>query len=409
VEEPAGSHGCRLRSGRPWGPGSCTLEFPQFAVFVNGNCSAAYIFVSPARAISVGDEFAREFPGWLNGKSLIAHSETAGVAAPAVSDLTGERTQPVKLRSTISRRRKRRPTFPLWRLRDLHLETFRLLVRGHLRSEATLGQHVQCWGYVIRHFGARFNVRRLTYARAKRFIKVGLETCDPKTVKMRFGTLRAGLRIAEMEGRLTVPRLPTVPFRYRADLRFIETFRDYQRIFDELPLHRAEYFALGIWTGQHASDIERMRWTDLDPFANPPWVVMRNTKNRQDPIRVPCPAELARVFREKYLREKPSSSARLVLPWPSRGNTLPRVCRRLGLVPLSLLSCRHTFASWLVRRKGITPAAQRLMGHRSTAMLSRVYAHAMPLQFAEAIDELDSIRSERPRRFTVPPMKAGAR
>lgn len=287
-------------------------------------------------------------------------------------------------------------------LRDLHLAQFRQLVSGGLRSPATLAQHEQCWLYVLRHFGGRYNVRRLTYAAAKRFVAAGLEHCGAKTMKMRLGTLRAGLRVAEFEGRLTVPRLPTVPYRYTPDTRFISSYSDYLRIFEELPPHRAEYFALGVWTGQHASDIERMRWSDLNPLADPPWIILRNTKNRRRPIRVPCPIELVRIFGDKLRREKPSPLARLVLPWPSRGNTLPRVCRRLGFDPLSLLSCRHTFASWLVR-KGITPAAQRLMGHKSGAMLERVYAHAMPLQFAEAIAELDSIRSEPTKKFSVAP------
>lgn len=219
----------------------------------------------------------------------------------------------------------------------------------------------------------------------------------PETLRKRLSTLRGVLALEHRRGRLSrVPAFPEVIAPWNPRGRFLATVGDAERIFDRLPLHRAEWFWLCLWTGQHASDVERMTWADVDLNACPATMGLRNWKNgRRVPLRVRMPAALHRVLLAKYERERPSVSARIVLPWPSRKHTLPLTCYRLGLPPLNAIDLRHTLATWMVQRTGITPAAVAWFGHSSPAMMQRTYAHVLPPRLIECTAELDAFAGEK--------------
>lgn len=279
-----------------------------------------------------------------------------------------------------------------------------------MRSPATLEMHERTWGYILDHFGGGADARRLTRARLLRWVaaeRLGrLKRADgsrrelgPASIRLRMCTLRGAMKVARREG--LIPRLPEFPettFRYKSRTAWLETFADYERIFDQLPTERREYFALLVWTWQHPSDVERMNRSDIDPLADPPWVIVRNTKNRKPPIKVVAPAELVRVFRENFIsRGVGRLNDRLVQPWPARVRTLPAICERLGLPRITATAARHTGISWAVRHLGITPAVMAWSGHSSPKMIATVYGHALPAQLADVAGALDSMRGPAQR------------
>lgn len=212
----------------------------------------------------------------------------------------------------------------------------------------------------------------------------------PETMRKRYSTLRATLALAHR--RRLIPRVPAFPeviAPWRPRQHHLRSYADAARIFDRLQPHRAEWFWLCLWTGQHASDVDRMTWEDVDLAGRS--VMLRNTKNRRVPVRVTTPAPLQRMLLAMFQRERPLPGARLVRPWPSRKHTLPLVCFRLGLPPLNAIDLRRTLATWMVRKLGITPAVCRWFGHGSPAMMARTYAHALPAQLSECTAELDSL------------------
>jgi integrase len=212
----------------------------------------------------------------------------------------------------------------------------------------------------------------------------------PATLRKRLSTLRGALELAHR--RRWIPRLPSFPVvlaPWRPRQRFLETFNDAQRLFASLPRHRAEWFWLCLWTCQHASDVERMTWVDVDRRAGT--ICIRNTKNRRPQIRVRCPHPLLAVLRTMWERDQPRPEAPIVRPWPSRKTTLPLHCRKLGLPELNAIDLRHTGLSWAARRLGITPALCAFAGHSSPAMMARTYAHALPPQLEEVTAELESM------------------
>jgi integrase len=278
-----------------------------------------------------------------------------------------------------------------------------------MRSGATLSMHETTWRFILDHFGGGADAKRLSRDRLKRWIAAErrgrLRRTDgtrrelsPASIRIRVCTLRSAMKLARREGLLrSIPEFPETSFRYTSRTQWLETYADYQRIMGQLSTERQEYFALLIWTWQHPSDVERMTRADLDPFCNPPWVTIRNSKNRRPPLRVVAPAELASVFRAKFERERGMGrpNDQLVKPWPARVRTLPAVCERLGLPRITATAARHTGISWAIRRLGITPAVMAWSGHASPKMIATVYGHALSADLADVAGALDSIRRAR--------------
>jgi integrase len=227
----------------------------------------------------------------------------------------------------------------------------------------------------------------------------GRKRWGPNTLRKRFSTLRAALELQHRRRRLArVPAFPRVLVRRPPAPAILETYAQARALFDELPLHRAEWLWLALWTGQHASDVERMTWSDVSlqlHSRSPSTMLIRNWKNRRrEGLRVLMPAPLEVVLRAKWAREAPRMLDPIVRPWPSRKTTLPNACRRAGVVILNATALRHTCLSWVVRQTGITPAACAFAGHSSPEMMARKYAHALPPQANEVIRALNSMADE---------------
>jgi integrase len=210
-----------------------------------------------------------------------------------------------------------------------------------------------------------------------------------ETLRKRLSTMRGVLALAHRRRWIRrLPAFPQVVAPWRPRQHYLRTYGDAVRIFERLQPHRAEWFWLCLWTGQHASDVERMTWADVDLNARS--ICLRNTKNRRVPIRVGTPAPLQRVLAAMFERGRPAAGANLVLPWPSRKHTLPLVCYRLGLPPVNAIDLRRTLATWMVAKLGITAAVCAWFGHSSPAMMARTYARHLPPQLAECTAHLDS-------------------
>ena len=219
----------------------------------------------------------------------------------------------------------------------------------------------------------------------------------PATLRKRLSTLKGALELAHRRRQIPrVPAFPPVLVKWNPRQRFLQSYDDARRLFDDLVEspgpHRAEWYWLALWTCQHASDVERMIWADVDLARGTG--LIRNTKNRKVAIRVRLPTPLLAVLRASAARKRPRPEDPIVQPWPSRKATLPLHCRRLGLPELNALDLRHTGLSWAARRLGITPALCRFAGHSSPSMMARAYAHALPPQLEDVTAELESMAND---------------
>lgn len=272
-------------------------------------------------------------------------------------------------------------------------------IRDGVRSAATLEMQRAHGRWLELELGAPTPLRKITepVMEALATRREPHKRWGPETLRKRMSTLRATLLLAHR--RQWIPRVPALPqvlAPWRPRQRFLEKYSDAVRLFEALPLHRAEWMWLCLWTGQHASDVEAMKWSEVSLDDAGPWFLRRNTKNRKAPIRIAMPRPLLRVLQAKHARELPVPEARIVRRWPSRKNTLPATCYRLGLPPLNAIDLRHTLFTWAVRKLGITPAVTAWAGHSSPAMMARAYAHALPVSLTEVAAELDSFAREAP-------------
>jgi len=264
-------------------------------------------------------------------------------------------------------------------------------VRDGVRSPATLEMqraHVRYWRKRLGELELPALDEELLELEANGPRLVG--KAGPNTIRKRLSTLRSALGLAHRRRWIArMPAFPLVLAPWRPRKRFLECYNDAQRLFESLPRHRAEWFWLCLWTCQHASDVDRMVWADVDLRRGT--ILLRCTKNRRPALRVRCPAPLLDVLHAMHAKVQPRPEQRIVRPWPSRKTTLPLHCRRLGLPELNAIDLRHTGLSWAARRLGITPALCKFAGHSSPAMMARTYAHALPPQLEEVTAELESM------------------
>jgi integrase len=273
-------------------------------------------------------------------------------------------------------------------------------VRDGVRSPATLGMqeaHRRWWEQVLGPARPLDQVDELVLeqlaTRPRPRQAHARPPAGPNTLRKRFSTLRAALELAHRRRKLErVPAFPPVLVPRPPRAPILVSAEQAERLFASLPRHRAEWYWIALWTAQHASDVERMTWADVDLSANT--MLVRNTKNRTPELRVRIPRPLLEVLRQMHERDRPRPTDPLVRPWPSRKTTLPRHCRACGLPALNATALRHTCLSWIVRRTGITPSACRFAGHSSPAMMARTYAHALPAQLEDVTEALESMAAQ---------------
>jgi len=247
-------------------------------------------------------------------------------------------------------------------------------------------------------------LEELTARRLDDLVSKALDSgLHPKTIQKRFSTLRQAVRLAKRDGHLErMPEFPIWQFPPSGPPahRWAESWQEVQQIYDSLPPERGDWLALALYTGQHASDVERMVWADTRLQAGE--IRIRNTKNRKPwGLWVKCPRPLLKILRARHARLRPATEDRIVRPWPTRFYQLGRACMRLGLQPITATGLRHTAATFVAAELGITVAATKWFGHSSFTQMERVYAHALPGGLREVADALSG-----PRR---PPRQVRAR
>lgn len=222
-------------------------------------------------------------------------------------------------------------------------------------------------------------------------------TAGPETLRKRLSTLRAAMRLECRRRKIPrVPEFPQVLTPRPPSPQVLANYRDAVRLYESLPLHRARWYWLAVWTGQRASDVERMTWNDIDLPARTMIIRSTKTRPRSPGLKVRIPEPLYRVLVEMKADPAQPADGRLVRPWPSRKTTLPLHCQRCGLPKLNATALRHSNLSWIASVAGISPALARWSGHTSTRMLEETYVQALPAQLLGLTDALDSFAKAKP-------------
>ena len=120
-------------------------------------------------------------------------------------------------------------------------------------------------------------------------------------------------------------------------------------------------------------------------------------KSRTGRRRVPLSGTLRRQLREHLLRQGRGGDGLCFGSLPERAFDPPTVAapaqsawRRVGLEPIGLHECRHTYAALMIAAGVNAKALQTYLGHASTTVTLDRYGHLMPGAEGEAAAMLDA-------------------
>lgn len=267
----------------------------------------------------------------------------------------------------------REPALPLWRA----LEVLIAHDERAGRSEAQIEIHVMKGRQLRRVLGPRLDVRTLTLDITRGYADARLgEGVGAHTVSKELGVLRQACKVSGVAWDASLmPDLGTV---YVPRDRWL-TVDEYRALLDAVARHRRPYVTLWTYTGMRRGELYRLAPGDVDLVRGV--VRVRGRKGRRDAAdrTVPLHPEAAGV-----LRERPPPFR----PWLKVVRDLAAACERAGIPAASPNDLRRTFASWMAQAGVSALVTARLMGHTSTRMVERVYAHLAPQTTAEAVARL---------------------
>jgi len=142
----------------------------------------------------------------------------------------------------------------------------------------------------------------------------------------------------------------------------------------EPPLFR-DFFTLALLTGARRSNLEAMRWEDLN-LAVGVWRIPETKSG--DPVLVPLIPAAVNILRR---RQNEADSSPWVFATRSKHEHLvepktawKRVCERAGLTDLRIHDLRRTLGSWQAALGASLPIIGKSLGHRDGSPATAIYA-----------------------------------
>jgi len=228
---------------------------------------------------------------------------------------------------------------------------------------------------------------------------------DPSTVRNTLMPLRAIFRRALARGEvgvnptsgLELPAMEGARDRIASPAEAVE-------LLAALPKGDRAIWATAMYAGLRRGELLALRWEDLDLAAGiihveRSWDAKEGVvgpKSRAGRRTVPIPASLRDYLVEHKLRS--GRHVGLVFGTSYTQPFTPSNVRKranaawlvLGLEPIGLHECRHTFASLMIAAGVNAKALSAYMGHSSVTITLDRYGHLMPGSESEAAERLDA-------------------
>ncbi len=272
------------------------------------------------------------------------------------------------------------------------------------KSPRTLSCYAQKAGHLARLLGVRL-LSLLQRADVEAYLRQRLaEGAARDTCRKELVTLRQALRFAKARGWIGSRELdsffPSFAAPYRPRDRYL-THAQAGALLAKLPPDRQLWVLLAVLAGLRLSEVENLRWEDVD--FDQSLLRVRGTKTSGSFRTVGLSPDLAGLLRE--LRR---GSGQIVPAWPNVRRDLTVASRRAGVPRVTPNDLRRSFASWLVQAGETNFVVSRLLGHSTTKMVDLVYGHLGRAQLRESVAKLPAladpaVRAVRARR--PPPRK----
>lgn len=270
-------------------------------------------------------------------------------------------------------------------------------------AEATRGAYKCQAGHVARLLGG-LPVADLRRAHLDQYVaQRNAEQAGPETRRKELMLFRASLRTVRELG--AVPSeaagllFPKLKSAYVPCDRWL-TMEEYQLVHQHLPEQRQLQLVVACFTGARRAELLRMRWEHID------WKRAEITVYQSKPAKsrrmVPLPAEL-----QAALSPIRQSTGKLLGSFNNLYRELDRACRKVDVPRFSLNDCRRTFASWMLQGGVPLYDVSKLLGHRSIAMVQKVYGHLSNDSLKKAVAALPRFPTNGQARSVRAPLAGG--
>lgn len=261
------------------------------------------------------------------------------------------------------------------------------------RAAGTIKMYTQKAAHVLRILGRETPLAEIGAPEIDSFIEKRLEEgAHRSTIGKELTTIRGALRIAKRRGAYPADIAEVMPVQWSNDYTPRETFltpEQVGRLFDELAvdrstraridgvqqrtrLDRVGHIALILATGVRWSESLKVERRDVDLVT---WDVrVRGTKTVESNATISISPTGRPLLRTALDLAPGGKVGPLFRSWKNYRRDLAQACDRAGVPRVTPNDLRRTCATWLVTRGASLFATSKVLRHRDTRMVERVYA-----------------------------------
>lgn len=256
------------------------------------------------------------------------------------------------------------------------------------RSPATVECYEQKAGHLVRLLG-ECSIRHLHIDHVHAYVNRRLdEGAARESLRKELVVLRCALQLAKDRGVLDKDPAALIPrFRapYKPRQRWLSTI-ELAGLLRHLDESRQRWVMLAVFTGARLSEIESLRWGDLDFERST--IHIRGTKTARSDRHIPLHPTLAELLHP--LRSE--GAEQVAGAWHNVRRDLALACRKAQIDPVTPNDLRRTFASWLKQAGRDSLAVGKLLGHTSSRMVERVYGQLDQRTLRETVAPLPTMQ-----------------
>jgi integrase len=247
------------------------------------------------------------------------------------------------------------------------------------RSEETVNFYRSKSGHLTRLLGASLALAKLNARLVDDYVITRQdEGASNNTISKELTTLRGALKVAKRRGEFTGDIAAIMPdgfsAQYQPKERFL-TAGEAQNLLAELTPDRAARVAFILATSARLGESDRAMLSDVD--LNHGLVRVRGTKTERSARMVPI-VGAGHDLIQHCLRYAEGEGGLLFRPWGNIRRDLHEACARAGIDPVSPNDLRRTTATWMVMGGVSLHLISKVLGHRDTRMVERVYGQMPP-------------------------------
>ncbi len=197
---------------------------------------------------------------------------------------------------------------------------------------------------------------------------ISRKTVKRGTVAREFEVLRSALQSAKAHGKFEppIPEFPSLGDWYEPKERWLPKGES-QKLLMALPPQWRDHFIMWRQLGIDESELYRIERSDISWGQNE--VRVRGTKNKYRDRKLPMPPEVRELLERRSQRKGP-----LFATWTNALRDIKLACVKAEIDECCIKDLRRSFATELaIAGKPILLVA-KLMGHKGTRMLEKVYA-----------------------------------